>query len=418
MLVLFPWLVMTVVLFAFGPYDYPIPSPLKLWTFLIAVHAAILAGYLRGTRSKGRMYRGATSTLRITKVALLIVAAAYLLNLILTGGGDVARVILVFRDPLKAYTSSSIRGASLFNYLGIILSPLTGIGLALGCYYWSSLRRFYKSLLVFIVVTALLAAIGAAVRGSMIFLGVFTASGIASRWASGEMQLSPRRRRMLVLTAVILVAAFFQYFGYLAENRAGLRTDVLLNPITMERPDLSSTFYKVLPESWHTSATVAVFYVSHAYYRLSLAMEMPFEGIGFGAGNSMFLVRNVVRLTGSPKFEDRSVGVRLDKTTTTFSLGNWWATFYAWVASDVTFPGVCLVVFLITYLLALTWADIRHQRNPMAVPALASLFFIVYAFPMNNPLQDGGGIAMFGGIPLLWLVTRSRTARLEDKVVA
>ncbi|CAN5652682.1 hypothetical protein BH23GEM9_BH23GEM9_22630 [soil metagenome] len=414
------WIGFTLLMFAGGPYEYELAHPARLWLFLVAVNIGLVAGYARGCRSTGRGYRGAWRTVRLTKAIIGVVALMKLVELIATGGGDVARVAMVFRDPTAVYTSSSVMSApGLFSYISIGEAPLSALGIALGVYYWRLLSPATRAGLLLVVGLVVLGALGAAVRGSLVFLAVFAGSGVAAAYSSGLVKITRRRKALVLVSAAVLVIAFLSYFSYLAENRAGIDTDVMYNPVTMMRPDMESRFYQVLPEAWHLSGTVIAFYASHAYYRLGQTMELPFEGSGFGAGHSIFLVRNVARLAALPEFEDRSYGYRLDRVTNDGTVGRFWVTFYAWAASDVTFPGVVVVVFIIGYLLSLAWADILFRSNPLAVPAFAALFFIVYSFPLTNPLQDGPGLATFGGIPLLWLITRaSQSTREEGGIVA
>jgi hypothetical protein len=415
LLLLLGWIGFTLLMFAGGPYEYELPHAGRLWLFLIAVNIGLVAGYARGCRSVGRDYRGAWRTVRLTKAIIGVVALAKLAELASTGGGDVARAALVFRDPTAVYTSSSVMGApGVFNYIAIGVAPLSAVAIALGVYYWRQLSPAARAGLLFVVGVMVLGALGAAVRGSLVFLAVFAGSGVVAAYSSGMARITRRRKAFALLGAAAFIVAFFTYFSYLAKNRVGIDTDVMYNPVTMLRPDMESRFYRVLPEAWHLSGTVVAFYGSHAYYRLGQAMELPFEGSGFGAGHSIFLVRNVSRLAGLPEFEDRSYGYRLDRATNDGAIGRFWVTFYAWVASDVTFPGVVVVVFIIGYLLSLAWSDILFRANPLAVPAFAALFFIVYSFPLTNPLQDGPGLATFGGLPVLWLFTRASRARRQE----
>ncbi len=409
LLVLMSWLLLTVALFAAGPYGYPVSHPVRLYVFLAAVHTALVAGYFRGSRSYGRDYCGAWSPGTMVHGALAFSAVVTAADLLYTGGGDVARLALALRDPAAAYLESSVRGnPSVFNYIGILTAPVNAIAISAGTFCWSRLRGFERLTLLILVVLAVLGGVGAAVRSALVFTAVFVSVPVSAAFYAGLIRLDRRGRAVAAMFLLLLFVGFGWYFRFLASNRAGVTVDLLVNPLTDE-PPRGGALFRVLPDDWQLTAAVAAFYVSHGYYRLDEAMDLPYEGLGFGVANSMFLLRNAVRLTGWSSLENRSYPVRLDREMPNGLLGNYWATGYAWIASDVTFPGCVIVLFFLGYALALAWRDSVSRRNLLAVPALCSLCYLVYSLPMLNPLQDGPGITTFAGLPLLWILTRART---------
>lgn len=404
---LLAWLLLTVAMFEIGPYPYAnVTNRGLLHLYLAAVHGALWLGYWRGSRSLGRGYRGRRHVHTIARATLAIAVLVTVANLVSTGGGDLARVRLALTDPAAAYLGSALRRSTLFGYLAILTAPISTLALTLGVYCWSSLRLRWRAAVVLLLVVMVLSSIGAAVRSGIVAPGILVTAAFAGAYASGRLRVDARRGILVGAFGLAVVVGFFSYSAFLTANRISM--DMVINPVSLERPDTAHVMYRAIPRSWHTSASVTAWYLSHSYARLARAFELPFNGVALGAGNSAFMLRNVSRLTGWDQLEEVSYGMRLDRETGVGVFGTFWSTMYAWIASDLTFPGSVLAIFLIGYLLALAWMDVIRRDNALAAAAFACLSYLVFSLPMSNPLQDGPGITVFAGIPLFWWLTRAR----------
>ena len=84
-----------------------------------------------------------------------------------------------------------------------------------------------------------------------------------------------------------------------------------------------------------------------------------------------------------------------------------WSSIYPWLASDVSFLGVIVVVFLVGRLFAMAWLDTLAGQNPWAVAMLALLLIMLFYFPANNQtMQNGEAFTSFYGVLAAWLYTR------------
>lgn len=406
---LMAWLLATVSLFVFGPYDYHLPNATALYLYLTAVHVALFAGYLVGVRLQPGRARTAINGAAAVKFCLVITFALTAAKLAYSQGGDLGRLSTALIDPAESYLAGSTKsGAMVFNYLEIFTAPIMALALIWGIYYWPRLNALYRATLAALIGLSVLSSIGASVRSTMVVTGLMAFASFLASCCSGNVRLGFIAKAAVPIVLGLALAGFFVYYSFLAERRSD-EPEKLINLITREYPVEDAPLYRIVPETYRTTYVSVAFYVSHGYARLAQALDLPFIGIGYGAGNSAFLVRNVIRLTGWDWFEQRSYGLRLDRETGTGDFGGAWSTAYTWIASDATFPGSVLVVFLIGLMLGGSWAGVLHGSGPLAVAAFGCLFIVVFSFPMNNPIQDGPGLATYAGIPLLWLLNHAGT---------
>jgi hypothetical protein len=126
----------------------------------------------------------------------------------------------------------------------------------------------------------------------------------------------------------------------------------------------------------------------------------------FGVGNSLFLTQQAVRITGNQEIAARSYPSRIQADGWD-ALGRW-SSIYPWIASDVSFPGTIVVVFLIGRYLAIAWFDALSSRSPFAFAMVAQFAIMLFYFPANNQTsQFGEGFTAFWGILIAWLLTRN-----------
>ena len=102
-------------------------------------------------------------------------------------------------------------------------------------------------------------------------------------------------------------------------------------------------------------------YLTHGYFAVYLSLQHPFVPC-YGVGNSMFLQRQVARITGDETILRCAYPVRIHESG--LYATRYWTTVYPWIASDVTFPGTVLVLAAIGWLSGLVWMDVLGGRNP------------------------------------------------------
>ncbi len=132
----------------------------------------------------------------------------------------------------------------------------------------------------------------------------------------------------------------------------------------------------------------------------------------FGVGNSLFLTQQAVRITGNRNIALMSYPSRIQQDGWD-ALGRW-SSIYPWIASDVSFPGTIVVVFLIGRFFSMAWFDALSSRNPFAFGMVAQFAIMLFYFPANNQTsQFGEEFTAFWGILIAWLLTRNGLIRVN-----
>jgi len=262
------------------------------------------------------------------------------------------------------------------------------------------------------ILVTIASSIGSATRGLMVQIILLSFAAFILGIYQKNIVIRPYHKILIMFFAACLFIVFFTYSNYLIKKREAI--DSGINPITVERSNANYFLYKIIPENFHPLINSTSFYISHSYYQLNKALSLPYKGFGFGLSNSFFVVRNIEKATGWSGLENISYGIRLDKEMGG-NYGHFWSTFYTWIASDFTFPGTILVVFLIGFLLSIALRDTIFCLNPLAVTSFCTLFHFIFHFVFNNPLQDGAGITTYFVIPVVWLWLRKHNTDVEFK---
>ena len=66
-----------------------------------------------------------------------------------------------------------------------------------------------------------------------------------------------------------------------------------------------------------------------------------------------------------------------------------WNTVFPWLASDLSYFGVIILVFIVGYFWSKAWDEILEYRNPLAILLLANLTMGLIFIPANNQLFSG-----------------------------
>ena len=147
------FLLMTVAVFAFGPWDWPVANPVELYLYLFINQLALLFGYVSAVR--GRLlpasFRLPLAVKDLTWLAALATLVMLPPTIIWQTGGDID-LVRALTDPGRAYSdtywAASFATATRMQYINIVLSPLIWALLPLTVVFWNRFSPLLKNLAV------------------------------------------------------------------------------------------------------------------------------------------------------------------------------------------------------------------------------------------------------------------------------
>ena len=419
------YLSFTVLVFAFGPWPWDVRNPVTLYTYLFLVQAALLLGYLSVTTKDSRTtYTGQYSSSKLLKVSVALSFAAiipfYYIQLgrfDLSASGMLSQIVAGATDPGKAYKEilNAPRFGSHFIVLWayVLFTPILWLSVPLGVAAWESLSLKMKAAIAFIVLANVAT-----------WLAIGTIKGIADNAVVIVLSMLARRRKPLRIrynfwtaadnlrrTAAIVCAlsAVVFYFSYAQDSRGHGQVMYTFDKVAGISLDTQNIFIAGLPSGMQSAVGRGSSYLTQGYYGLSLALDEPFQWT-YGVGHSLFFSGILSHMTGIDA-TNLTYPARLE-VHSGWNMDTRWDSVYPWWASDVTFPGTLIILFLIGQLLAATWIDVQLGENPYALPLFALTVIMIFYFPVDDHiLSTPSTVWAFWGLLLLWRSTRRTIGR-------
>jgi hypothetical protein len=459
--VFFGYLVLTTLLFAFGPWTYPLRSG-WVYAYLAAVHVAFAAGYLSVSRTRPAFDRIGWSPRVLVTLSVLVSGLLMVPTSLLNTGAPLPDVIRGIVDPGGAYARSvnlTQRESvlTLVSYTRVIAGPILVLLWPLTIFYWRRLSVVLRALSIACVLFTIATFIAMGTNKSIADTLVIFPWILLAGHASGALRLSRRSAAALGVGWIAAMALWLSFFASTQVSRVGSSSAHGAIPVatplvsatptpiqTTSAPPSASPSASISPAATGTPSPTTIptatpsrptprpiiarvdydnalvqlapagriqvgiigmaSYVTQGYFALSLALEKPFIPM-WGVGNSFFATRQAARLLDRDEIMELPYPMRL-------RVDGWdpygqWSSIYPWLASDVSFPGTIVLIFVIGRIFALAWRDALGGRNPFAVVMVALLVVMVLYFPANNQvLQFGEGFTAFWSTLFVWLLSR------------
>jgi hypothetical protein len=408
-------------MFAFGPWQWPVSNPWQLYSFLFFAQLALLLGYLRAIKKKP-----CTTAFRVRIPTAVMVSL--ILNYLWFGemysirsgrpfqlSEFLSAAIIGFTNPgqqyderMKANVLMMGRQISFHDYISLLLFPLLWITLPLGLFFWKQLNRGLRVAFILWTIFDLLTWIAVGTnQGIADFAILFTGTLIARR-PSTIAHLRARKLLAIGLIAIVAVISLATFMSVGMRGRSGGRLVLSFDPKTGTGTDPDNLIMKILPPELQGGYAAITSYFSQGYYALSLSLKEPFV-FCYGVGNSFFLEGLSRHLVSTPLI-NYTYPARIESSSWDRYVR--WHSIYPWIASDLSFPGTLIFMFLIGWLFGLVWLDVAFCRNPWAVCLFSLLLIMLFYIPANNQVLAFSPTALpFWTILPIWLFTRTRRNR-------
>lgn len=411
------YLSVTVFLFAFGPWPWPVPDPFALYLFLFCAQFALWFGYRTGLNSSQGGYFGRWRIDTLIKISLLMnlvwIVPSFMLRMnieVLNIAEIIGAIARGFLDPgsnylARAQAFSELEKTPFFGYISLLISPLLWLLVPLGVVYWSRLNRITRYLFVFFVIADLLSWVAIGTNKGLADFVILLPWLLVAKSPELIANIKPARIFKILIIFLLGFILLFSFFT-LGMSGRGHESIPTYNEAARIEIDKENWMVSMLPPEGQGAVATFTSYLVQGYYALSLALEEPFEST-YGLGNSYYLTGLAQHFIGKGVISDRTYPAKIEKYG--WDRLTQWHSFYTWIASDVSFVGTIVVVFLIGRLFAMVWLDVLRKNNPFAVALFALLIIMLFYFPANNQVLAFSGTANpFFFLLVCWLLTRKR----------
>lgn len=406
------YLILGPSLATFGPLEYDGMRAGLVFSFVVCVIVFFSFGFHLGAHSRPprrAVWRRSQNpailrnTFRISVFVSTLLMSYLLLDTIATG-----RFTLSFARSAEAYLNSYTdytrnSGNYSMRFLLTSLGSLTVfITQIFGIFYFTSLNRKSKITIIYIFVASILVfTLGGGTQKQFGDIIIYLVTVLIARQA----WLGRLRASTLLKIGLLVLAGLYLLLVLLANRyqNIGVSLDMLngsLHPLISYRG--GSWFEETLGAQLAFPIIMFTGYMSQGYYGLSLAFEQQFTWTAF-AGSSYSISVILNQVFGAPFLVEQSYPYLVGTTT------GWdqtkWHTVFAWLASDLTFPGVVVFMGFVGFLYGRAWIEVLRFGNPFSLLVFAMLSIGLVFAPANNQLMHApGGLAMTFGTLILYML--------------
>lgn len=416
------YLLCTLVLYVFGPWEWKDNNMFLTVIILLAYQISTLLGYKLGRKvSRGERKRNAIHFRpRTIKIIIIIGFAITLLQCARTIGeasllAFIRNVILGITDAASQYRlnqqTATYFGGSLVTYIIVLSAPLTWMAIPLSIFHFSQLNLPMKIIAIINIVFEALRWIAIGTNKGFIDVVLIIVFVAIIKYLCREKSrqiINSNKRRIIILGVLLGVIALY-VFG----NNVGSRVNndwtnyEITNGYTYI--NRNAPLMMICPEAFKTLLILITSYLTQGYYAFSLCRRVKWIPM-FGTGNSMFIMENI----------NDFFGIELYQYTyqTRISSFNWdpfvnWHSFYVWVANDISIIGIIALMFIIGYVFYKVTYDAIFARDDLAI-VLFCLFMIMFIYlPANNQILSYPTTFMaFWVLLFIWGITRHIRIRI------
>ncbi|MBL0945741.1 MAG: hypothetical protein IBJ04_15600 [Hydrogenophaga sp.] len=420
----------SLLLFKFGPVDWPVRNEGELWAFNALYLSMFLGGYAAALHQRHRWTADGSGTSSRDFAARFfwpVWLCAALVVLIghrnLTLGPSYLPTTLFsdfvdgLVDPLGAYLyklSDEAKGnfagnPALTLLFGVLaFSKLVLVHMLVAG--WPALSRLKKLLgclvALFPIASGVCVGTNKPVFDVAFMFAAILAANVFMAPSGARLAFIGSRRALIALTAGVFVfaGAYFQHtmnarapgLGY-AESLSSTAGAVRLKP--------GFQSYCENADEWTAKgchlASIGSIYLTQGYYGMSLSLDIPHETT-YGLGHSKFILDTLKKYLGidlAPRTFQHKIHGQWSAT------GQWHSAYSQW-ANDVGFAGVGLVMLTLGFYACAIWISALATHNAAAVCSIPLLATLIIFIPANNQVFNlFESLATFIVLFLAWVAS-------------
>ncbi len=384
------YIIFTLTLFYIGPMDWPFISMWPVLFYMIVLGVATATFFNVGLKKSPKQ-----NDLKSRNTILLIGGLSSILLLYPTAqiytGRAPWEVLQALSDQREAYSklreqlelTQDSRG--LMILARALFGPFMFAVLPLGILCWRNLSTATRFLFIGTILSSMILSVlrGTTreladlviVGGAAFLISIYRQSKTMPRFS----QHWPKIVAGCVLTLGVLAALTGR-----VEARLGGSASSLCIGGGYVCANYDGPVYRDLPPIIISAIGSLTGYLSQGYYGLSLALQHDFVPT-WGLGHSP-IVGSLYRMQGGDAAYLNSTYIeRLNQDA--WSSDSHWSTAATWLASDVSFWGVPIILAFIGYLWGRSWVDAVYGVNDKAAVFFCVIMMMIFYFPANNQMM-------------------------------
>lgn len=403
------YLLFSFFLFLYGPFSWPVDNEGLLAFFLFTVILAITFGFTFGVLQKGTgklfvswrfFYRlGAISSIVLLFPSIWV----YTGKMPWEVWGSISDQGQAYHEMLKALEENASGFRAQFSFVRALFAPFAYCVIPFAILKFRELRAVDIVLLILALLSVLVFSLARGTDRETVDLVIFVLFALMisigrNYLVRGKFTFSLAKGWVVLGVVVLFLSAAFLFLER-KEQRMGGHEPLCVaeGVVCSDRQSGGDPLSNQVLFGYEMLAA----YLSQGYYGLSLALDEDFTST-YGIGHSVFLMSAYEKIMGSELYQRSYVSKAAGK--------GWddraqWSTMFPWVASDVGFPLVPIVIGVLAFIWGLAWRSAVFNGSDAAsiVFIFVSLSFL-YA-PANNQLaQTLDSYLAFLFWLLLWLV--------------
>ncbi|ESU34257.1 hypothetical protein G3A_01965 [Bacillus sp. 17376] len=419
------YFIFTLILYTFGPTTWINTNPYFLYAFLILYQLFFSFGYLYEI-NKARIPIGLDSKkenlitsnrIKIKRFVKFIIIFGLIMTSISTItytnistfslSALIDQTINGITNPLSAYKESFGGGSEggIIYLIIVLTSPITWAAFPLSVVYFKRLNLSYK---VIVIIMFSLEAMRWIIMGrnkgvfdlAIIIISIILIRKMQNKYENINNEVFKKRKakgKKNILLILILLTLCISYFT----NAIGDRT----NNHSYYSVNMDAPLMKISPEFLHPTLIYLTSYLTQGYYAFSRIIELQWTPM-FGIGNSMFLMSNFSDLFNNDMFQYTYQSKLALKGIDPMSA---WHSFYTWIANDVHWIGVLIIMFLLGRFFAFVVKKCVVEKEIIAYPLLCLMFILIFYLPGNNQVFSQPVTFMaFWVLSLYWIMIKKR----------
>lgn len=429
---------LTILMFAFGPVDWKLSNPVQLYLFLTACVLALAGGYFFAAYKKEKpvVKPHDFDINKVLFIGAIVFLVMYIPTIYCTTHKWYPDLITGFTNTGAAYRNTKYwneNGNQFILYVRMILSPFMISVMPITIYYMPRLNKVNKILGIIVIILTVTISISQGINKAV---ADFTAQMVLMLmillFANNIKNKRAVLYRLKIIGLILVVCLSFVFYftngmrNRVANDISGNKTKVtdeditnrMLSYATFSIGKQKENYFlaKILPAKAESAVVYLTSYLTHGYKGLSYALTEPFTST-WGLGFSDFFRHNFLKVfhfETEQNVIDSSYYGKIKEFG--WKTGGVWSSFFVYPASDISFYGTILLVFLIGFLFGKSWRDSLETVNPFALASFSGFSTMIFYFSANNQMfQTGENFIGFSVMILLWLLTdlslRSRKFR-------